>query len=58
LGYYIGETDTVAFPAAAPASFSPRNWQRIADLRDKHDPEGIFFGYFNHLLPEGNSAEV
>lgn len=49
-GFYIGETDAVAFPAAAAASFSPRNWKHLADLRDKFDPEGLFFGYFDHFL--------
>jgi len=49
VGYYIGETDSVIRPATAVQAFSPANWQRLADLRDKHDPDGLFFGYFDGL---------
>jgi FAD/FMN-containing dehydrogenase len=27
----------------------PENWKRLADLRDKYDPDGVFFGYFDGL---------
>ena len=49
-GYYIGETDPVAFPSEATGAFSPESWKRLADLRDKYDPEGVFFGFFDGLL--------
>lgn len=49
IGYYIGESDTVERPATAVQAFSPENWQRLADLRDKYDPDGVFFGYFDGL---------
>ncbi len=48
-GYYIGESDTVSQPAAATRAFSADNWKRLADLRDKYDPDGVFFGYFDGL---------
>ncbi len=48
-GYYIGESDTVVRPSNAVQAFKPENWQRLADLRDKHDPDGVFFGYFDGL---------
>jgi FAD/FMN-containing dehydrogenase len=48
-GYYIGETDPVAVPSEATGAFSPESWKRLADLRDKYDPEGVFFGYFDGL---------
>lgn len=44
-GYYIGESDTVGGPSAAQGAFSPENWNRLAALRAKHDPEGVFFNY-------------
>ena len=49
LGYYIGETDPVDFPVEAPGAFSPQNWKRLADLRDKYDPDRVFFGFFDGL---------
>jgi FAD/FMN-containing dehydrogenase len=49
-GYYIGETDPVAFPSEATGAFSPASWKRLADLRDKYDPDGVFFGFFDGLL--------
>jgi FAD/FMN-containing dehydrogenase len=48
-GYYIGETDPVAIPSEATGAFSPETWKRLADLRDKYDPDGVFFGYFDGL---------
>jgi FAD/FMN-containing dehydrogenase len=52
VGYYIGETNTVERPASAEQAFSPENWQRLADLRQQYDPEGVFFGYFDGLANE------
>ena len=46
-GYYIGETDPVTVPAEARGAYSPANWNRLADLREKYDPDGVFFGYFD-----------
>ncbi len=48
-GYYIGESDTVGRPSNAPGAFSPESWHRLADLREKYDPDGLFFGYFDGL---------
>ena len=48
-GYYIGESNTVEKPSNAPSAFLPENWKRLADLRDKYDPDGVFFGYFDGL---------
>ena len=55
VGYYIGESDTVGRPSNAVQAFSPENWKRLADLRTKHDPEGLFFGYFDGLSKADNS---
>jgi hypothetical protein len=54
-GCYIGESDTVSRPTAATSAFSPENWHRLADLRAKHDPDGVFFNYFDGLL-DGKSS--
>ncbi len=48
-GYYIGESNTVEKPINVPGAFLPENWKRLADLRDKYDPAGVFFGYFDGL---------
>lgn len=47
VGYYIGESDTVTRPATAVQAYAPENWQKLADLREKYDPDGLFFGYFD-----------
>ena len=49
VGYYIGESNMVERPATAVEAFAPENWQRLADLRDKYDPDGVFFNYFDGL---------
>ena len=48
-GHYVGETDTVGHPEYLPLSFTPENWQRLADLRRKYDPEGRFFDFTEGL---------
>ena len=48
-GHYIGETDIVDHPENARLSYSAGNWQRLIDLRRKHDPDGLFFGFSNGL---------
>jgi FAD/FMN-containing dehydrogenase len=48
-GYYIGETDPVAFPSEATGAFSPENWKHLADLRARYDPDGVFFAFFDGL---------
>ena len=47
VGYYIGESNTVERPATAVQAYLPEKWQRLADLRKKYDPDGVFFGYFD-----------
>jgi FAD/FMN-containing dehydrogenase len=49
VGHYVLETDTVAHPEYARLSFAPANWQRLKDLRQKHDPEGLFFNFTEGL---------
>ena len=48
-GHYVGETDTVGHPTYARASFTKANWNRLAELRKKYDPEGIFFNFTDGL---------
>lgn len=47
VGYYIGESNMVDRPASGVEAFAPENWQKLADLRDQCDPDGLFFGYFD-----------
>lgn len=48
-GHYIGETNFAGHPEFARLSYSPAAWQRIARLRKKLDPEGLFFDFANGL---------
>lgn len=43
VGRYIGESNTVAHPEYAQDAYSPENWTRLAELRRKLDPDGVFF---------------
>lgn len=47
LGYYVGESNTVERPANAVQAFTPEKWQKLCDLRDKYDPDRVFFDYFD-----------
>jgi FAD/FMN-containing dehydrogenase len=49
VGHYVSETDTVAHPEFARLSFAPANWQRLTELRQKYDPEGLFFNFTEGL---------
>jgi FAD/FMN-containing dehydrogenase len=48
-GHYVAETDTVEHPEFARLSFAPANWERLAELRQKHDPDGLFFDFTGGL---------
>ncbi|MEH3145653.1 MAG: FAD-binding oxidoreductase [Methylobacterium frigidaeris] len=49
IGYYIGETNTVERPSSATQAFTPEKWQRLCALRDRYDPDRVFFDYFDGL---------
>lgn len=42
-GYYLGETDIVSCPDKIKTAFSTDNYKRLCQLRDKLDPQGLFF---------------
>jgi FAD/FMN-containing dehydrogenase len=44
-GSYIGEADVTARPEAAQECFAPEAWARLAELRRRYDPEGVFYSY-------------
>lgn len=41
-GHYINETDPVHYPEHIEECFSPKSWKRLAELRKKYDPNGLF----------------
>lgn len=53
LGYYIGETNSVERPASAVQAFTPETWKKLCDLRDRHDPDRVFFDHFDGLAEAG-----
>jgi FAD/FMN-containing dehydrogenase len=48
-GHYVSETNTTTHPEYVRRSYSEASWQRLQDLRRKHDPDGVFFDYFDAL---------
>ena len=48
-GRYVSESETTAHPEYVRESYSQASWRRLAELRAKHDPDGVFFNYFDAL---------
>jgi hypothetical protein len=44
-GHYMGETDLLASPNRAAESLAPGVWQRLQAVRQRHDPNGVFYGH-------------
>ncbi len=44
-GRYIGEADLFARPDGAEQSFTPSAWRRLAQVRERYDPDHLFAGY-------------
>lgn len=42
VGHYIGETDLTAHRDRARRSFAAANWERLMELKARHDPAGVF----------------
>lgn len=45
-GSYINEMDQEGRSQEINTCYSPEAWQRLADLRSKWDPHGVFHGFF------------
>jgi FAD/FMN-containing dehydrogenase len=43
-GHFISEADLIAHPQRLARCFLPGHWERVQELRARHDPEGVFFG--------------
>lgn len=48
-GHYISESEIVEHPDYVKASYKEANRKRLAELRAKYDPEGVFFNYSEGL---------
>jgi FAD/FMN-containing dehydrogenase len=44
-GHAINEIDIEATPGKAEHCFSPQAWKRLAEVRRRHDPAGLFHGF-------------
>lgn len=44
-GHYINEIDIEATPEKARSCFSPAAWDRLAAVRTRHDPQGLFHSF-------------
>jgi FAD/FMN-containing dehydrogenase len=45
LGYYVGEADLAADAAHCERSYAPANWERLRELKRRHDPDNVFYTY-------------
>lgn len=43
--HYIGETDIVQDPTRVTNSYTSEKWKKLEKIREKYDPEKLFFGY-------------
>lgn len=48
-GHYVSESDLVHNRDFARASYKVENWQRLAELKKKYDPDQLFFGFSKGL---------
>lgn len=44
-GHYINETDPLHYPEHAQECFTEEGWKRLGELRDKYDPDRLFFSW-------------
>jgi FAD/FMN-containing dehydrogenase len=44
-GYYMGETDLLASSTRAADSLAPGVWERVQAIRQRYDPQGVFWGH-------------
>jgi FAD/FMN-containing dehydrogenase len=44
-GSYAGEADLVARPGAAAGCYTPAAWRRLAEVRERYDPDQLFSAY-------------
>jgi FAD/FMN-containing dehydrogenase len=44
-GHYMGETDLLASPNRAAESLGPGVWERVKAVRNRYDPDGVFWGH-------------
>jgi FAD/FMN-containing dehydrogenase len=49
VGRYVGESDIIDDHSRAEAAFARPNWERLQQLREKYDPDGLFHGLFGGL---------
>ena len=47
-GRYINEVAGDRYPGHFLECFSAENWQKLADVRKKYDPDGVFFSYLGY----------
>ena len=55
--HYIGETDIVQDNARVQDSYSAEKWKRLQKIREKYDPNGLFFGYLGGTSPKKNQHQ-
>ena len=47
-GHYVNEVEARGHPDRYRQCFSDRNWERLAQLRKKHDPRGVFHNFLGY----------
>ena len=48
VGHYINHVEGKGHPDRFRQCFTDENWQRLQQLRAKHDPNGVFHSYLGH----------
>lgn len=47
-GHYPNEINTERYPDTIHACFTEEKWQRLAELRQKYDPDGVYHSYLGY----------
>jgi len=48
-GHYMGETDLTVPATRARDSLGPGVWERLQAVRQRYDPQGIFYGHIGQV---------
>ncbi len=47
-GTYVNEIEATLFPERIKSSFSEESWERLAELRNKYDPDNVFHTWLGY----------
>jgi hypothetical protein len=56
VGLYVGEADLEVTPGRAAKCYSAEAWERMRELKRKHDPDDLFCWFLGDVSPNAVSS--